>query len=433
MDRSNSRWLHGPVAMAMVTLWALAVSAQDRQDFSGQILRIEEPAQIIQFQQLLERRDLDASEVTITDLEGRVIIRESLAPRPEIEAATIESSSRLDAQFIVREPGIQSMRLVPESIDLPSGVAVPRPAESGSGATDGWFHPRLTASPTPAIWDETLRRYRMRLSLGLRSENLPADASLEQPITVQFGFRGLVAEPIEAIRLEQAGTEHEIHLDFHFLPTAAQPVLELRSAITDIDFQLEAMPRIELRPVRDAMVGLGLDEVQVRVLRLAPHGAPDNTLDRLSATIEVIAGSAVPEPADLIFLEGEAQTHFTLRSRGLDDATIRVTAGAHSATHTIQQGFPTGPLVAALLGGIVGGFSRRFARNADGGSTSARIAEGLAVAVVAYVAGVLGVGYLGLPSAVVATEAGAFLTGALTGFVGVTVIEALSKRLSPGS
>ena len=90
-------------------------------------------------------------------------------------------------------------------------------------------------------------------------------------------------------------------------------------------------------------------------------------------------------------------------------------------------------MLAALIGGAVGGFSRRFSRNASGGTGLARIAEGLAVAIIAYVAGVLGVGYLGLPVAVVSTEAGAFLTGALTGFAGVTVIELLSKRLAPGS
>lgn len=87
-------------------------------------------------------------------------------------------------------------------------------------------------------------------------------------------------------------------------------------------------------------------------------------------------------------------------------------------------------MLAALIGGALGGYSRRFSKQATSASSGARIAEGLAVAVIAYVAGVLGVGYLALPVFVVSTEAGAFLTGALTGFVGVTVIEALSKRLT---
>jgi hypothetical protein len=40
---------------------------------------------------------------------------------------------------------------------------------------------------------------------------------------------------------------------------------------------------------------------------------------------------------------------------------------------------------------------------------------------------VLGVGYLHLPAALAATEAGAFLTGALCGFAGVVVLSKLSS------
>lgn len=429
-SRTVLHWLVVLIAAALLTATA---SAQETAERSGTTLRIEDAARVIQLQQILERRELEESDVRITDFEGRVIRRDVLTLEPAPEATTQhEPLQRLENQFIVRPAETLTMRLTTEQMDLPGGVAVTRPDDSVSEEPEGWFHPTLAASPTPAVWDERLRRYRMRLSLGLRSENLPSNASLQQPVTVQFGYRGLIADPFDAVTIEHAGVENEVHLEFLFLPTAEQPVLELRSAITDIDFQIEAMPRIELRPVRDSMMGLGLDEVQVRVLRLLPHGAPANDQGNLTATVEITTGSAVPEPSELVFREGETQTTFRLRSQGLDDATIRVTAGAHSDSRVIQQQFPTGPLLATLIGGVIGGFSRRFARNANGGSTVARIVEGLAVAVIAYVAGVLGVGYLGMPAVIVGTEAGAFLTGALTGFVGVTVIEALSKRLSLG-
>ena len=216
----------------------------------------------------------------------------------------------------------------------------------------------------------------------------------------------------------------EQHLEFLFLPTTEQPVLELRSAITDIDYPIEAMPRIALRPVNDSMVGLGLGETQVRVVRLQPDGTEANVLTNQRATVEVTSGGAIPEPSLLNFQAGD--THFTLHSRGLEDVTVRVTAGAHSDTVTIPQRFPTTPVLAALLGGAIGGFSRRFSRGASGGSGVTRVAEGLAVAIIAYVAGVLGVGYLGIPAAVVGTEAGAFLTGALTGFAGKIIAEAVA-------
>lgn len=426
------RWVGGFGWVVMAALIAITVPAEETRELSNQALTISAPAITTQFQQLLERRDFEGREVEITDFQGRTIIRDARSPElPAQEALPTLNTTRPKSQLIVRPAGTVTLPLTSEPMDLPGGVAVTRSDETDSAESEGWFQPTLEASPVPAVWDGALGRYRMRLSLGLRGDNLPVGATLEQPVTVQFSFRGLNADPFEAVTLEQTGIENEQHLEFLFLPTTEQPVLELRSAITDIDYPIEAMPRIALRPVNDSMVGLGLGETQVRVVRLQPDGTEANVLNNQRATVEVTSGGATPEPSFLNFQQGD--THFTLRSRGLEDVTVRVTAGAHSDTVTIPQRFPTTPVLAALLGGAVGGFSRRFSRNASGGSGGARVAEGLAVAIIAYVAGVLGVGYLGLPAAVVGTEAGAFLTGALTGFAGVTVIEMLGKRLSPAT
>lgn len=415
--------------VVMAAFMAITVPAEETREHSNQALTISAPAITTQFQHLLERRDFGGREVEITDLQGRTLIRSTQSPELQArEALPTLDAAHLESQVIVRPAGTVSLRLTPEPMDLPGGVAVTRFDEATAAASEGWFQPTLEASPVPAVWDNALGRYRMRLSLGLRGDNLPEGATLQQPVTVQFGFRGLNADPFEAVTLEQTGIANEKHLEFLFLPTTEKPVLELRSAITDIDYPIEAMPRIALRPVNDSMVGLGLGETLVRVVRLQPDGTEANVLNNLRATIEVIAGGAIPEPSVLTFQDDD--TGFMLRSRGLEDVTVRVTAGAHSDTITIPQRFPTTPVLAALLGGAVGGFSRRFSRNASGGSAGARIAEGLAVAIIAYVAGVLGVSYLGLPVAVVSTEAGAFLTGALSGFAGVTVIELLSKRLA---
>jgi hypothetical protein len=112
---------------------------------------------------------------------------------------------------------------------------------------------------------------------------------------------------------------------------------------------------------------------------------------------------------------------------------LQVSADGVVGHARVHQRFPTGTLAAALLGGALGGLARRFVKGARRSLTGRRIAEGLVVASIAFVAGVLGVGQLGLPAAVVATEAGAFLTGALTGFAGVSAIEALTKKAAPAS
>ncbi|GGX40101.1 hypothetical protein [Saccharospirillum salsuginis] len=429
METVAWRLLPGFIIAILPALFSVPASAEESTLINRPSLAIDNPAVATQLQQIIERPDFEGLEVNITDFQGRTISREALSPRLQNDGTySLADRTRPETQVIVRPAETVSLKLTREAVDLPGGVAVTRFDGADSSVSEGWFQPTLEASPTPAVWQDDLNRYKMRLSLGLRGENLPENAALQQPVTVQFGFRGLIAEPFDAVTLERAGIENEKHLDFLFLPTTEQPVLELRSAITDIDFPLDAMPRIELRPVRDAMTGLGLDEVLVRVLRLRPDGSTATTTGRQTATVEVTSGTAVPDPSTLTLEDGEAQ--FTLRSRGMTDATVRVTAGPLSDTLTIRQQWPIGPVLAALFGGALGGYSRRFSKQATSGSGGARIAEGLAVAIIAYVAGVLGVGYLALPVFVVSTEAGAFLTGALTGFVGVTVIETLSKRLA---
>ena len=108
---------------------------------------------------------------------------------------------------------------------------------------------------------------------------------------------------------------------------------------------------------------------------------------------------------------------------------LRVSAmiGGQTATAVVRQHFPYGPLVAALLGGLLGGFARRWVKGARRDANARHLAEGAVVALVAFIAAVLGVGYLDLPQAIAATEAGAFLTGALCGFAGVVVLSKLSR------
>ncbi|MBE2214239.1 MAG: hypothetical protein IAE82_10245, partial [Opitutaceae bacterium] len=71
-------------------------------------------------------------------------------------------------------------------------------------------------------------------------------------------------------------------------------------------------------------------------------------------------------------------------------------------------------------------FARRFVRGARRRSAGRQVIEGVVVGLVAFVAGVLGVGLLDLPPVIVATVAGAFLTAVLAGFAGVVVLERLA-------
>jgi uncharacterized membrane protein len=100
----------------------------------------------------------------------------------------------------------------------------------------------------------------------------------------------------------------------------------------------------------------------------------------------------------------------------------------------LNQRFPVGPLVATLVGGALGGLARRWVKGKARKRTPLRyMLEGIVVGLVAFVAAVLGVGYLNLPAAIAATEAGAFLTSVLCGFVGVAVLTSLTDRMKISS
>ncbi len=268
--------------------------------------------------------------------------------------------------------------------------------------------------------------------LGLEPPAGAPDTELDQPVVMRLGFRGITAEPLEPVSLVQAGVEHEQEVDLNFLPTTESPVLELRSAFGSVDLAMDVLPRLELRPVGDAVPGFGLGTVVVDVVRLHPHGTPAAVDQDTDVSLE-ISGGARPTEDRVVIPGGESRTRFELRSGNLGPATITALAGGLSDTRTVRQYLPVAPLGAALLGGALGGYSRRFRKNAAVVTSGARIVEGTLVALVAYAASVLGVGWLHLPAALAATVAGAFLVGALAGFAGVTAIELLTRRLQPAA
>jgi fluoride ion exporter CrcB/FEX len=222
-------------------------------------------------------------------------------------------------------------------------------------------------------------------------------------------------------------------VDLLFRPSTTQPKLKVRSTISDSDVAIDALPRLELRPARTVLLGFGLETVAVAVAQVQADGQP--AVATASTPVDVqVRGAARREGAEeVVIAAGAARTEFVLRSSGLGKVTVQATAGAQFATTELSQRFPMGPLIATLLGGALGGLARRWVKGARPRPMLRNVLEGIVVGLAAFVAAVLGVGYLDLPAAIAATEAGAFLTGILCGFAGVTVFSALTAKLKPGT
>lgn len=360
--------------------------------------------------------------IQITEADGREITADA---QPRVRNGTVLLAAARTRPFIVRLDQVERMPMPAdrERVALPGGLVMP-----GDGASPpAWFQVTVAASPSPAVWDQARNRYVTRVWFGLRaSDHAPPDLVPPQPVSVRVGFAGLNAEAVEPIELARPGLEHERAVDLHFLPTTAAPTLQVRSNLTRVDFELEAPGRLVLRPTNTEMPAFGLGTVGIVAAYLAPHGDAAPASRDLSVLLTV-EGRATPDPRDVVIREGESEVRFSLRSAGSGPVAVRATAGALTATTTVEQTLPVGPWLAGLIGGALGGFLRSFVPKARRRTRARRVLEGLLVALVAYVAAVLGVAFLGLPAAVAATEAGAFLTGAIAGFAGVAVMETLTQ------
>jgi len=397
-----------------------------------------DPSKIITKENLLgDRRFVlkgwkgDLNQTRITDLAGNDIAN-YLVPKSENGVMTLAQPTR---PFIIKSKTPALVTLVEQADTvLPGGLVVaPSPGPNASGAASAvWFRLVCSLSPRPAPWNEGETEYVTQMKFAVNATaGSPPSVTLPAPVTVSLEFDGMVAKNVPDFTITQAGLEHQKTVELRFRPSTSQPKLKVRSTISDSDVAIEALPHLELRPDRKEFLGFGLETLPITVAQVNPDGEPSTVTAPTAVDIQV-QGAARRDGNDVVIPAGVARAEFRLRSAGLGKAVVRAMVGALGASTGVTAKFPLGPLIAALLGGAIGGWSRRWLKGARKRTAMRHVVEGVVVGAVAFVAGVLGVGYLNLPAAVAATEAGAFLSGVLCGFVGVTIITAITGRMKVG-
>ena len=333
-------------------------------------------------------------------------------------------------QVVVKPKNIATVALATRGkTTLPGGIVVPLASPQAGGMdTTAWFRLTLEASPLPASWDNQTDGYVTRLTFGLkRPPQIPETIGLQEPVIIKLAYDGLNAGELPPLTLEGAGLQNEKTVELRFLPLTATPKLLVRSTISDADLPLSALARLAVRAQQKSMLGFGLETVPVLIENVLPYGEAQ-AVERATPISLQLEGGARLETIDPVFAAGASAATVHVRSSGVGAVVITATANGLTGRDTIEQRFPTGPLIAMLVGAALGGYARRFVKGARRGRSLRQITEGIIVGLVAFVAGVLGVGYLNLPPAIVATEAGAFLVGALAAFGGVSVLETLTKK-----
>jgi len=368
------------------------------------------------------------SNLKLFDFEGKDITAEL---RPQSEGGHVSVALTRLNQFVVKPNTISTLKAPAQGkITLPGGIVVPLVAapDASTAPNGAWFRLTFAASPTPAPWDEKIDDYVTRLTFGLRRPpQIPETIGLERPVVVKLEYEGLTAAEVPPFTIEAPGLEHEKTIELHFQPSTPNPKLLVRSTLSDVNLELEALARLVVRPQRHELLGFGLESAPVVVESIEADGEPRPVARQTAVAIE-IEGDAECENGNVVFAAGAANATFHLRSAGVGLVTVSVAADGLRGRAVIQQVYPIGPLVAALFGAGLGGYARRFVKGARRSRALRRVIEGVIAGLVAFVAGVLGVGYLHLPPPIVATEAGAFLVSALAGFAGVSVLETLGAK-----
>lgn len=367
---------------------------------------------------------LDVADFEALDASGRKL---ALTKTADGKFSVAEAA---DQWVFVRPKVPAELRVVPGRQWLPG---------FGLSPAAGGREPAVVASyvefaTAPIAWDVERDSYRLLAQIGVaQADDLTRTGKLEPRAEIRIAYEGITGAEPAALAIDELGIAGERPIELVFRKvSSATPRLVLRSSLSgEQPFALEVASRIALDVAADAVLGFGLESVRVTAQAVAPNGA---LFTFASPTELLVRGERLLiEDADALQLPADGRTvAFTARSKWLGVgrvvASARTSSGELHGSASLEQRAPWFQLCVALAGGALGGFARRFLKGARKDRDARHVLEGLTVGAVAFVAGVLGVGFSLLPSAIVATLAGAFLTGVLAGFAGVVVLERLAER-----
>jgi hypothetical protein len=96
--------------------------------------------------------------------------------------------------------------------------------------------------------------------------------------------------------------------------------------------------------------------------------------------------------------------------------------------------FPTAFIVAALIGGCLGGCGHIFRKRPRKVASRIKyVLEGCTVGIIVVAAAAAGIVIFSLPTAVLGTELGAFVLGSFAGYAGTPVLDKLVTKNTEGS
>lgn len=335
-------------------------------------------------------------------------------------------------QVIVRpKTGVETRAFSAELVEFPGLLIKGHTADSGGDLQALTYTLFLKPREAPLPWNSQLDAYATKLVVGFDLENKNASINLNPPVTVEFFPSNVKVSPAR-VTISRTGTSGFKEVDLSSI-LRADTLVTARSDLGELSCPVEVVARIGALLISSSprIPGFGLGTSELTCTLLAEDGKPFSDKEPLLVHLTATRGMFSPN-ADLEIPAGTSSASIQLRSSGL--GPVRITASAQGIENFVEIDyfFPMGLILAAILGGCLGGCGRVFKQKLRSSRKQRKlIIEGCVVGVLTVAVAMSGVAISGLSMPAQGTELGVFVLAGLSGFYGIPVLDWLAKTVLP--
>lgn len=338
--------------------------------------------------------------------------------------------------YVLAPPTSERRALPSDGLEFPARYVTFAAGGNGPSAVrtnlGGLF---LRPSGVPLTWNDALKAYATDLFVGYEFED-GREVRLPVPRTVTFFAEGTNARIVaDRVTIERSGgsgyqrvqlTTGQVDGETRFTARVG-PQDELKSSVV-VRREIGGI-RLALAPAEVPAFGVGTGVVTVSLL--ARDGLPLAASRPLAVQL---TSSRLRHPATVMIAEGKSAAQVDVRSTGLGVDRLLAQAGTFKAEQVVRLVFPVAAVVAAIVGGTLGGSARYLRqRNRRASLLVRRAIEGLVVGVILVGAAWAGLVGVEMGTGVLGTPFGAFVLAALSGYLGCVVLDRVAAKTFGGA
>jgi hypothetical protein len=321
-------------------------------------------------------------------------------------------------------------------IEFPARYLTPRPATPATPSTPvaaGGFG--LWAERSPLVWDETAGAYATTVLVAYQFDD-GQEIELVPARTVRFLVEGTGAEVREnLVEVTHSGLRRARQVQLTTREWHAPTVLRAIAGPRD-ELRIEAGVRREparfalsLQPEKVPAWGVGAATLSIRLL--AHDGEALTLAAEHPLKIQLSSGKlALPDGTVELSPGQDVVPVREVRALGLGQDRIVARAGALEGELPVRITLPLAPLVAALLGGLIGGGLRFLKLKQRRALLERRLIEGALTGLVFTAAVWAGLVATLDTTGVLGTPFGAWVLAALGGYGGSSLLDHLMQRIT---